>query len=110
MPVPGRSTIECDGDLDRRMTPRNETMMTRTRTSYPATVTPPGLLSGAAGEPHVPDAGAPRVAVVGIHGHGNSHLVNARALQDKGLCRLVAVADPRPPTPGSVDSDVHVFA
>lgn len=48
--------------------------------------------------------------MVGIHGHGNTHLVNARALQDKGLCALVAVADPRPPVVGSVDADVLVFA
>ncbi|MEV6410653.1 Gfo/Idh/MocA family oxidoreductase [Kribbella sp. NPDC051718] len=40
----------------------------------------------------------PRVAVVGIHGHGASHVRRATQLAADGGCRLVAVADPRPPT------------
>lgn len=51
-----------------------------------------------------------RVAVVGIHGHGSTHVRNALALQESGQCRLVAVADFRPPEPGSVGPDVAVFA
>ncbi|MET0865589.1 MAG: DUF6807 family protein [Nakamurella sp.] len=48
--------------------------------------------------------------MVGIHGHGSSHVRNALALQDGGLCRLVAVADPRPPEAGAVGADVAVFS
>jgi predicted dehydrogenase len=88
--------------------------MTRTTTSDPAataaTSPPARSAAGAPDDSTEPTTLVPRVAVVGIHGHGNSHLVNARALQDKGLCRLVAVADPRPPAAGSVDADVSVFA
>lgn len=40
--------------------------------------------------------GEPRIAVIGIHGHGASHVRNAAAVG-----RLAAVIDPRPPTPGS---------
>ena len=36
-----------------------------------------------------------RVAVVGIHGHGSTHVRNALALQQNGTCQLVAVADLR---------------
>jgi predicted dehydrogenase len=49
------------------------------------------------------------VAVVGIHGHGWTHLRNAQALQATGSCQLVAVADPRPPDAGSIDAEVRVF-
>jgi predicted dehydrogenase len=49
------------------------------------------------------------VAVVGIHGHGSTHVRNAVSLQDGGGCRLVAVADPRPPDAGTVGPDVGVF-
>jgi len=51
----------------------------------------------------------PTVALVGIHGHGVSHLRNARELHEQGRCRLIAVADPRPPEPGSVDGSTLVF-
>ncbi len=37
-----------------------------------------------------------RIAVVGIHGHGASHVLNAQRVG-----RLVAVVDPRPPEPDS---------
>ncbi|WP_020388054.1 Gfo/Idh/MocA family protein [Kribbella catacumbae] len=41
----------------------------------------------------------PRVAVVGVHGHGASHVRAAVRLTIAGRCQLVAVADPRPPAP-----------
>jgi predicted dehydrogenase len=41
--------------------------------------------------------GNPALAVVGIHGHGASHVRQAESLAAAGRCRLVAVADPRPP-------------
>ena len=50
-----------------------------------------------------------RVAVVGIHGHGSTHVRNALALQENGQCQLVAVADLRPPDAGTVGPDVGVF-
>lgn len=40
---------------------------------------------------------APRVAVVGIHGHGASHLRTLAELASRGLARLSAVVDPREP-------------
>ena len=43
-----------------------------------------------------PGAGTASIAVVGIHGHGASHVRNALS---RG--RLVAVIDPRPPAEGS---------
>jgi predicted dehydrogenase len=39
----------------------------------------------------------PKVAVVGIHGHGGSHLRTVADLEAKGLARLSAVVDPREP-------------
>jgi len=53
-----------------------------------------------------PIAGA-RIAVVGIHGHGASHVLNAGRVG-----RLAAVVDPRPPEPGSpaTTPDVRWFA
>lgn len=36
----------------------------------------------------------PRVAVVGVHGYGTAHILNALELQDRGLLRLVALVDP----------------
>lgn len=39
----------------------------------------------------------PKVAVVGIHGHGGSHLRTVADLEDRGLVRLSAVVDPREP-------------
>ncbi|MCP2263615.1 Gfo/Idh/MocA family protein [Promicromonospora thailandica] len=38
-----------------------------------------------------------RVAVVGIHGHGGSHLRAVAELEQRGLARLSAVVDPREP-------------
>ena len=38
-----------------------------------------------------------RVALVGAHGHGASHLRHIAELVDKGVAELCAVADPRPP-------------
>jgi predicted dehydrogenase len=39
----------------------------------------------------------PKVAVVGIHGHGGSHLRTVADLENRGLARLSAVVDPREP-------------
>ncbi|MFI6425405.1 Gfo/Idh/MocA family protein [Promicromonospora sp. NPDC050880] len=39
----------------------------------------------------------PKVAVVGIHGHGGSHLRTVAGLEARGLARLSAVVDPREP-------------
>lgn len=39
----------------------------------------------------------PKIAVVGIHGHGSSHLRKVANLEDRGLARLSAVVDPREP-------------
>lgn len=39
----------------------------------------------------------PKVAVVGIHGHGASHLRTVAELEARGLARLSAVVDPREP-------------
>ncbi|WP_328329849.1 Gfo/Idh/MocA family oxidoreductase [Kribbella sp. NBC_00382] len=50
----------------------------------------------------------PRVAVVGIHGHGASHVRRAAQLAADGGCQLVAVADPRPPT--ELSSEIGVYS
>ncbi|GAA3615576.1 Gfo/Idh/MocA family protein [Microlunatus ginsengisoli] len=49
---------------------------------------------------------AARIAVIGIHGHGASHVLNAGRVG-----RLVAVVDPRPPQPQTpaADDDVRWF-
>ncbi len=39
----------------------------------------------------------PKVAVVGVHGHGGSHLRTVADLETRGLARLSAVVDPREP-------------
>jgi predicted dehydrogenase len=39
----------------------------------------------------------PKIAVVGIHGHGSSHLRRVADLENRGLARLSAVVDPREP-------------
>lgn len=39
----------------------------------------------------------PKIAVVGIHGHGSSHLRKVADLENRGLARLSAVVDPREP-------------
>ncbi|GAB3535729.1 hypothetical protein GCM10027403_14150 [Arthrobacter tecti] len=51
-----------------------------------------------------------RVALVGVHGYGASHLENLRKLENDGAARLVAVADPRPPATGTLGADIGVFA
>ena len=38
----------------------------------------------------------PRVAIVGVHGYGTAHILNALELQNRGLLRLVALVDPEP--------------
>jgi len=53
---------------------------------------------------------ASRVALVGVHGYGAVHLANVRALQERGRCRLVAIADPVPPSPEAIGPGVAVFA
>ncbi|MEZ0112939.1 putative dehydrogenase [Catenulispora sp. EB89] len=44
----------------------------------------------------------PTVALVGVHGHGRWHLNRIAALEQAGRLRLTAVADPRPPEPGTL--------
>lgn len=51
----------------------------------------------------------PRVAVVGINGHGRSHVDNAIALDTAGVIEFAAVADHRTPEPGSLPETVRVF-
>ncbi len=85
---------------------RSEHLMTRL-TTRPIT-------SGTSGQPRAANPGPTavrpaRVAVVGIHGHGSTHVRNALDLQQKGKCQLVAVADPRPPDAGAVGPDVLIF-
>jgi predicted dehydrogenase len=60
-------------------------------------------------DPARPQVRPARVAVVGIHGHGSTHVRNALSLQEHGKCRLVGVADLRPPDAGTVGPDVGVF-
>ncbi|WP_456286838.1 Gfo/Idh/MocA family oxidoreductase [Microbacterium sp. JZ70] len=48
----------------------------------------------------------PRIGIVGIHGHGASHVRRALALEERGVARLVAVADPTPPAPGALPAHV----
>ncbi|WP_104137565.1 MULTISPECIES: Gfo/Idh/MocA family protein [unclassified Cryobacterium] len=50
-----------------------------------------------------------RLAIVGIHGHGHSHVVRAQHLQGTGEAVLVAVADLRPAQPGTFDASVREF-
>jgi len=40
--------------------------------------------------------GTPAVAVVGVHGHGSTHVRNVLRLAERGAARLAAVVDPRP--------------
>ena len=50
----------------------------------------------------------PTVALVGVHGYGARHLANLTRLEAEGRTRLVAVADPTPPQPGTLDASVEV--
>ncbi|GAA1112959.1 DUF6807 family protein [Arthrobacter flavus] len=50
----------------------------------------------------------PTVALVGVHGYGARHLANLTRLEAEGRTRLVAVADPTPPQPGTLDTSVEV--
>lgn len=46
---------------------------------------------------HAPASVAPpTIAVVGVHGHGRTHVRNALRLEAQGLARLAAVVDPHP--------------
>ncbi|KRE72184.1 DUF6807 family protein [Arthrobacter sp. Soil762] len=62
--------------------------------------------SAAAGD--VP-ATLPRIALVGVHGFGESHLANLARLEEAGVLELVAVADPNPPETGTLAGSVAVF-
>ncbi|MFD6178438.1 MULTISPECIES: Gfo/Idh/MocA family protein [unclassified Isoptericola] len=46
------------------------------------------------------DGLVPQIAVVGLHGHGASHVRRVLELQRTGGARLAAVVDPREPGPG----------
>ncbi len=48
----------------------------------------------------VPGSPTPRVAVVGVHGHGASHVRRVLEHQRAGHAMLAAVVDPREPGPG----------
>lgn len=55
--------------------------------------------------------GAPvPVVVVGIHGHGATHLATARELEREGTARLMATVDPRPPSGSAVSPVPHYAA
>ena len=54
-------------------------------------------------------AALPRVALVGVHGFGESHLANLARLGKAGVLELVAVADPNPPEKGALAGSVAVF-
>ena len=71
-----------------------------------ATPTPGGraLLPG---EPTFPPT---RVALVGAHGHGASHLRRIAELADRGVAELCAVADPRPADPRDAPPDAPWYA
>lgn len=56
-----------------------------------------------------PAAPAAKVALVGVHGFGTHHLRNLERLHEAAVVELVAVADPRPPEPGSVPATAAVF-
>ncbi|MFI5711432.1 Gfo/Idh/MocA family protein [Kribbella sp. NPDC051620] len=47
--------------------------------------------------------------MVGIHGHGTSHVRRAAQLAATGACHLVALADPRPPTE-QLSSEIRVYS
>ena len=51
---------------------------------------------------------APQIAVVGLHGHGASHVRRVLELQRSGGARLAAVVDPREPGPGHDAHDAGV--
>ncbi|MDR6415045.1 DUF6807 family protein [Pseudarthrobacter sulfonivorans] len=51
----------------------------------------------------------PRIALVGVHGFGERHLVNLGRLEEAGVVELVAVADPNPPQDGALPDSVAVF-
>ncbi|OOP62684.1 oxidoreductase [Arthrobacter sp. SRS-W-1-2016] len=57
-----------------------------------------------------PSHEASRVALVGVHGFGAHHLQNLERLQANGVVRLVAVADPNPPTSGALPPGTAVFS
>lgn len=65
-------------------------------------------ISATAGEVPAP-AALPRVALVGVHGFGESHLANLARLEEAGALHLVAVADPNPPETGVLGGSVAVF-
>lgn len=54
-------------------------------------------------------AALPRIALVGVHGFGESHLANLARLEEAGALQLVAVADPNPPEAGALGESVAVF-
>ncbi|MEY9933874.1 putative dehydrogenase [Catenulispora sp. GP43] len=68
----------------------------------PPTVEPPAV------EP--PTVERPTVALVGVHGHGRWHARRIAELEQAGRLRLAAVADPRPPEPGTVPEGVARYA
>jgi predicted dehydrogenase len=70
----------------------------------------PRASAAEAASPENAEGPAANVALVGVHGFGAHHLRNLERLQAAGVVRLVAVADPHPPAPGSVPATAHIFA
>ncbi|MGO1256391.1 Gfo/Idh/MocA family protein [Microbacterium gubbeenense] len=52
---------------------------------------------------------APRLALIGTGGHGRGHLAQGIRLHEQGAVRLVAVADPHPPTADELPDGVERF-
>lgn len=74
---PPRSTSRERSTVSSRA-PADDVAAAPARTHAPAAVTPP------------------TIAVVGVHGHGRTHLRNALRLEARGIARLAAVVDPHP--------------
>lgn len=55
-----------------------------------------------------PAPSVPRIVLVGVHGFGARHLANVSRLEREGMLELVAVADPTPPEPGTLQDSVGV--
>ncbi|HEY0691327.1 MAG TPA: Gfo/Idh/MocA family oxidoreductase [Kribbella sp.] len=51
----------------------------------------------------------PQVAVIGVHGHGASHVRHVTRLAEVGRVRFVAVADPQAPEPGTLPVGVAAY-
>src|SRR5690606_36138572 len=64
--------------------------------SRPATAVEAGASAGPTADPSVGSAPV-RVALIGTHGFGGSHLRNLERLRSAGTAELIGVADPQEP-------------